>query len=176
MSIEQELVEATDFQPTRKFDNRQDYLAALARKVDALEQDEFDELTNESVNWFNNAARCMRNKRAIPDFADAGEEAFEVQSEEVKPSEEEAPTQAVNDLEITFDKYGIAVGSKNYQAAQMLEKGCKMAEITDTLGGTFYNLVKRLKRQGHHIEREANGFMKLTHADEYGAKAKGKRK
>ena len=51
--IEQNILEITEFKPKRKYRSRQDYLAALARSVDKLADDEFDELEENSAEWAN---------------------------------------------------------------------------------------------------------------------------
>lgn len=68
--IEQELVEITDFKPVKKYENKQDYLAALARLVDQLDDKQFDTLSKEAADWCNAAARAISNKKVIPDFTD----------------------------------------------------------------------------------------------------------
>jgi hypothetical protein len=63
------------------------------------------------------------------------------------------------------DAYGVVKGSKNAAAVSMLEKGCRMSDITHSIGGTYYNLVERLRKAGHAVEKGANGHIKLTHKD-----------
>lgn len=185
--IEQEILEATQFDPPRKYDDRQDYLAALAKAVNKLEDIDFDALSTEAADWFNTSVKAMNNKKDLPDFPDAEEEA---EAEEVK-AEPKKVAKAVEKTEpkrrpkgappkkldhpkvdpqasidhFETDKYGVVVGSKNAAAVAMLEKGCRMADITASIGGTYYNLVARLMKQGHHIEKGANGMITLTHKD-----------
>lgn len=73
-AIEKELVKVSGFEPARDYKRRQDYLAALARGVDAyfasVNDKGFDDLTKEAAEWFNAAARALSNKKVIPEFDD----------------------------------------------------------------------------------------------------------
>ncbi|HET9285772.1 MAG TPA: hypothetical protein VFR24_27795 [Candidatus Angelobacter sp.] len=60
------------------------------------------------------------------------------------------------------DKWGLVIGSKNAAAAAMFEQGCRMADVTESIGGTYYNLIDRLRKKGHSVEKSANGMIKLT--------------
>lgn len=157
MSIEKELIEASAFQARRSYVDRQDYLAALTRAVDMLDQDRFDTLSNEAVDWVNAAAKAIRNKRMIAEFSDG--------AAAVETPAPPAPAKISKTETVELDKYGIAVGSKNNRAAQMFERGAKMINVTNELGGTYYNLLRRLKRAGHDVSNEANGVIRLTHKD-----------
>jgi hypothetical protein len=97
-AIEQELIEATGFTPRRNYPDRQDYLAAVARAVDQLQDVDFEGLSAEAADWFNAAARALSNKKTIADFPDADPEAEEPAAE---PAEEEAqPEEAVSEEEL----------------------------------------------------------------------------
>jgi hypothetical protein len=229
-AIEQELVEATGFEPTKNYE-RQDYLAALARAVNDIEEADFDGLTVDAQDWFNAAVKALNKKQELPDFPDAEteaevEEAAEAEEEaeasiaEEEPEAEEkpkkkgasvkqgakaaaadkkakaeapkkrkgqpprkldhppivhpAPDTKLEDLDFAMDRFGIVKGSKNHSAAAMLEKGCRMADVTETIGGTYYNLLQRLTKQGHLVEKASNGELKLTHKDDV-KKVKGKK-
>ena len=64
-----------------------------------------------------------------------------------------------------FDRYGIALGTKNAQAVVMLERGACMAEISAALGVTFYNLISSLRATGHKIRKDGK-VIYLTHMDD----------
>lgn len=81
--IERELIELTNFKPIKKYEKKQDYIAALARLVDQLSDRDFDKLSKEAVDWFNAAAIAISRKMVIPDFTDA------VPSSEMEPPEED---------------------------------------------------------------------------------------
>lgn len=225
MSVEKELLDVTGFKPRVTYADRQDYLAALARAVDGLGEDDFDELSTAAANWFNEACTALNNKDEIPDFdgtlsaEDDETETDDVQEVDVvedSSSDEETETERelenivedpppkkqsktkkdpnptkrrpgnkldhapIVDLktkaldQIKLDKYGIAEGTKNSVALQMLEKGCRMADISESIGGTYYNVLGRMVKDGHKLEKAANGVLTLTHKDELGKK-KGKK-
>lgn len=230
MSIEKELLEVTGFKPRKEYDDRQDYLAALARAVDALKPDDFDNLTNEATEWFNKAAEALNDKDALPDFEDASngadpeaegdptednepepegeegdEEPVDPETGEVlekpapkpkkakkeKPEKVSAkapkkgreppkklphpPITLLKETGVVFDEFGVAKGTKNAAAVEMLQKGCRMNDITETLGGTYYNLLRRLVREGHHLEKSGNGVLTLIHKDGEVKSAKSKK-
>lgn len=212
MTIENELLEATKFQQRRAYADRQDYLAALARAVDHIEDDIYDALSNEASDWFNAAVRAMNNKKKIAEFADAPPPEPEPITEELEPLEEEALVEEevepeekvtlvsakikpqdrkavpprklkapkmkavkIEDENLTLNRYGVIDGSKNAAACELLERGCRMSDISETIGGTYYNLVRRLVKQGHRVEKSAHG-LKLIHKDDIGKIAKGKGK
>ena len=215
MSVEQEIINTVGFEPRRNYKDRQDYLAALARSVDQADDDDFDKLSKEAVDWFNAAVRAINKKEELPDLEGEEENDAEPDAEPAEETEEEPVVEEVPkarkrkaaaevahedetpkaparrrkgqapvkkdhppivrpgpDDDISLDRWGIIVGSKNAAAAAMLEKGCRMADITETLGGTFYNLIQRLVKQGHKLEKGANGMIKITHADDVGKKGK----
>ncbi len=213
MTIESELIEATGFTPRRNYPERQDYLAALARSVDQLEDVDFDGLSTEAAEWFNAAARALSAKKPLEDFPDAEEEAPDeaespIEDEELVEPEPEPKAKAkpkpqpeilsperlnltpkgkrsrtgqkkvdpIKDVKkgatpprpkrttkIEYDKWGLTVGSKNSEAATMFENECRMIDCTNELGGgTFYNLLSRMVREGHKLEKNADGTVKLT--------------
>lgn len=60
------------------------------------------------------------------------------------------------------DKWGITKGTKASDAAAMFEKGCTMNQITEALGGKYYNMLKQMAKDGHLVEKKQVGW-KLTH-------------
>lgn len=67
-AVEQELVEATQFVPEKKYRKRQDYLAALMRAVCDLPDPEFDKLSDEAVDWSYRSVDAHRAGQELPDF------------------------------------------------------------------------------------------------------------
>ena len=194
--IEAEIVEVTNFEPPRKYAERQDYLAALAKAINKLEEIDYNSLSTEATDWFNDSVRALNNRKDLPDFPDIeepeneptepiSEPAEEVGEAEASPAPkakadpnkrrakgvpprklehpEIDPQKAIDNYET--DAYGVVKGSKNAAAVAMLEKGCRMSDITASIGGTYYNLKARLRKQGHTIEEGANGMLKLIHKD-----------
>src|SRR5258706_13719697 len=235
--IEKELVDTASFEPRRDYE-RQDYLAALARAINEVSEDEFDCLSVEAQDWFNEAVRALNKKQDLPEFHDAGaaadepdeevdeDETADEPDEKVEELEPEAPEEEKveeprppdqkfafdkprkktkksakveaakgaikevrrhkgqparkldhpvirhpppdakpEDLDIVFDEFGLVIGTKNHAAAAMLIEGCRMADVTESIGGTYYNMLRRLVAQGHLLEKNANGMLKLTCKD-----------
>ena len=88
--IETELVEASGFEPTKNY-ARQDYLAALARVVNDMDEKDYDNLTVEAQDWFNAAVRALNKKQDLPEFADVAEDDDgEAESEESDTGSDDA--------------------------------------------------------------------------------------
>ena len=85
--------------------------------------------------------------------------------EKVDPIKDRKPPKVAKPRpeEIVMDKFGLVTGSKNHQAALMFERGCKMTDVTDALGGTYYNMLARLRRNGHILDKGKHGVVKITY-------------
>lgn len=70
--VEQELLDATNFKPERKYKDRQRYLEALFRACAELDDEEFDRLSDDAAEWCNTAAELSHSQRPIPDFTNGG--------------------------------------------------------------------------------------------------------
>ena len=71
---------------------------------------------------------------------------------------------APRDGDAELDKWGCIVGSKNSEALAMFEKGATSREVKLELGGTFYNLLGKMVKNGHTMEKEG-AFIKIIHKD-----------
>jgi hypothetical protein len=214
MSIEKELLKATGFEPKRKYPDRQNYLAALARATNQLEDKEFEALSEAAIDWFNAAAKAIGNKRDIEEFeafpetgvpGDVTEDDAELEAAVAEADEDEAeaevekrvpkdvspglgkrfykkpPPKALkvpstdDDIQdVELDKFACIPGTKNAQAASLFEGGARMSDVTKTLGGTYYNLLARLVKQGHKVEKGLHGIILLTYNPEALVTAKSK--
>lgn len=103
-TIEQELTKTVKFKaPKGGFKDRQDELAALAKAVVKLSDDDFDELSNEAADWVNNAIKAINAKDTIKDFGDDNNdaedeaEAEELEDEADAEDEDEAEDEEVED-------------------------------------------------------------------------------
>jgi hypothetical protein len=253
--IEQELLEASGFEPRRNL-GRQDYLAALARAINEVDETDFDAMSVEAQDWFNDAVRALNKKKNLPDFPDAetetevakaskgekdgtegdptpppspatipdpdedpveddedDDEAEEAEEEKPKPlktakaakapkvvkakkvkepepeeveaaAEEEAEEveekpkiKRLSDMaNQPKDKWGFPIKTKNSAAMSMFEKGCRMADVTEAIGGSYYNALSKAVKRGHQLEKASNGVMRLTCMDEIKpVKAKAKK-
>jgi hypothetical protein len=74
----------------------------------------------------------------------------------------------------TKDRYNITEGTKASLALKMFEKGCTMRDVVIELGDTQYNVLRKLAKQGHSVEKMKNGVITLTHKDDLAKKGKGK--
>lgn len=68
-------------------------------------------------------------------------------------------------VEIGLDKWGCMEGTKNSQALALFEKGTTAKEVKEALGGTFYNVLARVQKAGHRVEKEGN-LIKLSFVGE----------
>lgn len=69
-----------------------------------------------------------------------------------------------SDEDVVIDKWGSMEGSKASQALAMFEKGASSREVTQTLGGTYYNILKKMVLNGHRTEKEGS-IITLIHKD-----------
>jgi hypothetical protein len=61
------------------------------------------------------------------------------------------------------DKWDLIKGTKVSDAVAMYERGTTSAELKEVLGGRFYNVLKKLQKDGHLVERTPEGIFKVTH-------------
>lgn len=191
--IEQELIEASGFTPERDYSDRQDYLAALVRKVADLPDTDFENLSNETCTWVNKAVKSIKTSRAIIDFEGGenetneternggngthdhetlGVEASSSRTVSFKPQTNRAPKKGraegeSPELRDQLDEFGISKATKSHAVAMMFKEGCTMKDVKERYGTTHNNLVHRLEREGHKVERidvaGARGkFLKIT--------------
>lgn len=66
--------------------------------------------------------------------------------------------------DVIMDKWGCMEGSKNSQALTLFEKGATTKEVKDAIGGTYYNILKKMVLDGHTMEKEG-ALIKLMHKD-----------
>lgn len=66
--IEQELLDATNFIPEKKYRKRQDYLGALLRAVSELADEDYDKLSDEAAEWCDAAVTAHKANKTLPDF------------------------------------------------------------------------------------------------------------
>lgn len=230
-AIEQEIIKATGFEPRKNYD-RPDYLAAVARHINEVEEDVYDGLSAEAQDWFNSAVKAINKKQDLPDFPDlqansedtneeeTSEESTETEEEpdptDDNPEEDNPPPKkagkankktakakegttqdkkAVKEKPATkkpggepvpgrklsipaagdVDRYGVTVDSKGHAAILILEKGARMSDVTESIGGTYYNLLQRLVKQGHRVEKSANGLLQLIHKHDIERKTKSRK-
>lgn len=66
-----ELLEISERKQPKEGDDRQDFLAKIVKEVADLSDKEWDELTPEAQDWYNEAADAKNaNAKALPDFPD----------------------------------------------------------------------------------------------------------
>jgi hypothetical protein len=74
------------------------------------------------------------------------------------------------DEDVILDKWGCMEGSKNSRALFLFEKGATTAEVKEKVGGTYYNIMKKMVEDGHTLEKEGS-IVTIIHKDTM-AKAK----
>lgn len=212
-TVEAELVKVTKFKG--KYDDRQDYLAALLHAIDSkLSNDDYDNLSDEAVKWHHAAVKSHEAQEEIPDFEGEAETVDALpltdtrhpiqknanrSEDEVLPSSDEddeaedTPDTPENDAseevvkpkpvkkvvhpvgsskrpdytKITGekDKWGVIKGTLTARALEMYEQGCTAKQLLDELGGRHYNVLKKMVKEGHKLEKSELGVWKLTHKD-----------
>jgi hypothetical protein len=73
------------------------------------------------------------------------------------------------------NRYGFYEGTKSDDTCKMLEKGATMAEVKEALGDTKYNVLRKLRQDGHQVSQGPR--FTLVHKDDLSeAKPKGKKR
>lgn len=88
----------------------------------------------------------------------------------VKPKLHNRNPRAHEDEDVIMDKWGCMEGSKNSRALALFEKGATSKEVKDSLGGTYYNILKKMEQDGHTLEKEGS-LIRVVHKDEKAKKA-----
>ncbi len=124
---------------------------------DEAEEDEADEEPDEAP------ARSKKKQAGKAPKADKARPKAPAKTPSVK-------RRSPNADDVVLDKWGCMEGSKNAQALAMFEKGATAKEVKDKLGGTYYNILKRVVADGHKMEKDG-AVIKITHKDDAGKKA-----
>lgn len=93
---EQELIKASKFKPPKGSHDRQDHLAGLAKVVNKLTDEQFDELSDDAANWVSAAILAINKRTEIKDFEDA-DEADETSDEEAVEADGEEGAEEPSD-------------------------------------------------------------------------------
>ena len=65
------------------------------------------------------------------------------------------------------DKFGITIGTKTYDAVKMYERpdGATLRQVEEAIGGRHYNILGKLAKEGHKVEKLPGGVWRVTHRD-----------
>lgn len=84
----------------------------------------------------------------------------------VKETKPKSLKQQIEDNDdVSLDKWGSMIGSKNSAALAMFAKGATATEVKNALGGTYYNILKKMVSHGHKLEKYG-AVIKLIHLTE----------
>lgn len=119
------------------------------------------------------AAKLAKGTKAKPVAKAAPAKAPKPVKEVKKPpapgTHRPGPRVVNNDL--PKDKFGVVDGTKTHEAVMMFERGATSAEVNEKIEGRFYNVLSKLVKEGHKVEKLENGKIKLTHKSEIGKAA-----
>jgi hypothetical protein len=88
-----------------------------------------------------------------------------IKEPKIKKPTKPPPVREDDDSDVELDKWGSMVGSKNSRALSMFEKGATAGEVKDQLGGTYYNILKKMVSHGHKLEKNG-AVITLIHLTE----------
>ncbi len=63
------------------------------------------------------------------------------------------------------DEYGIVKGTKTSEAIKLYEQGATVRQVSDKLGGKYYNILGIVATRGHKVEKGPDGVWTVTHKD-----------
>jgi len=66
------------------------------------------------------------------------------------------------------DRFGITIGTKTHDAVKMYntKTGASLNEVDEKIHGRFYNILKKLEKDGHKLEQLEGRRYRLTHKDD----------
>ena len=167
----------------RKGENRNTYLIRLTEGVNDLSDDDFNSLRNDAQTWANLACAEYSMSQPITDFnkevikGNTGNEfpdteidvvtelnpVVKVEYPETKKKEKKTRTSSGSGK----DRYGLRIGSKTSRAVELYEQGVKMCVVREELGCNYYNVLNKLRQQGHIIEHLDGGIIKIRHKEDW---------
>jgi hypothetical protein len=151
--------------------------SADERKAANAAMEDGDELTGESED--NREGPEDKPSKIKKAKAGRPKKAVKEKSTRVADAEGEAEpaTPRVRNGELEKDRFGVVLGTKTHQAVMMYaaEEGASLKEIDASIGGRFANILRRLTKDGHHVQKDPeSGRFRLIHKDDFGSKAKAK--
>jgi hypothetical protein len=72
------------------------------------------------------------------------------------------------------DRFGVTMGTKTAEAVKMYVKGASRSQIMERFGADQKNILTRLAKSGHKVEKSGEGVWKLTHKEDIHSKRKVK--
>lgn len=155
------------------FDSLSDEAAAWANAAVASknakdpELPDFDEVVEgNNASDVDNVDGTEATSGAVPDTGVLEVEAAPVVDEQdvVPKKAKKPPSDTYQQVEedVALDKWGSMEGTKTSIALSMFEKGATTKEVKDAIGGTYYNILKKMSKLGHKLEKEG-ALIKLTH-------------
>ena len=134
---------------------------------DEDEDDTLDDEVEDSEETVQHANNGSAKEQTLHEIDDAIEnetpkkKAMKPAKAKLKPSKKEVfPVERT----IELDKWGCLVDSKNHEALALFEKGASAREVTEAIGGTYYNVLKRIARDGHTVEKKDH-IITIIHKD-----------
>ncbi len=70
------------------------------------------------------------------------------------------------------DRFGVVLGTKTAKAVAMYEKAASVRNVTDALGGRHYNILVKLAKDGHLVEKLPDKVFRLTHKNDVAKRKK----
>lgn len=204
LSIEAEIAAATGLvrgqlpTKTSKRDLKQDtqeWLQKLLRGTSALEDHEFDALSQQARDWIDKAADRYNSDKPLPDISSTpvAEEEFEPPASTGIPIEDlpDADMGGVKKAKRTDaqktpkakkekpvrksvgsvdrDQFGVREGTSSAKALKMFVAGAKMSDVKAATGVNHYNLLNKVKAEGHTVEYGDDGTITVRSKSEAAA-------
>jgi hypothetical protein len=114
----------------------------------------------------------VEESEAEPEDDDA-DEAVAPKVQKPKQSNKRTP---YDDLSGEKDRYGLFYGTKTQQAVVLYEKGATCKQVEMELNGRHRNILKRLAKEGHRVEKLEGGVFRVTHIDDVAKEGKKDKK
>jgi len=95
-AVEKEVSAITKLKVTQ-YDDRQDFLAAVARALDKVKEDIYDNLSEEAYQWHKAAADALVAKEELPDFDGSLPSEAEEAEDAPEPADDDDSTDSADD-------------------------------------------------------------------------------
>jgi hypothetical protein len=154
MEIEQQLLETTKERASKRSESRQDYLKRLAKAVDQLEDDGWDQLSEDTQQWYNKAAEAIKAKEAIEDFEPADDDDAEADNEAEDDDETAAEAEAEEAEVEAVTKKETSKVAKTAKIARVSTNGADGEKKTRRVASSARRTTSKVRERSDRSERK----------------------
>jgi len=145
-------VEKATAVPRNEDEDLNHWYQRLIKSVTELPNDDWETLSAAAQIWIND--NIVDQKVADPVAPPSDLSKREYKAQVVASGGDEGHIVKINTKGV--DQFGLRAGTKASEAAAMFAQGAKMAAVNRATGTNHYNLINRLRKQGHIVSRQGS--------------------